>query len=181
MSMPQRQLKQLAKPIVTAPSEAAGRSRPRPRPSARERAVTWLRLWAAALLVAAGWMAVQTAIIATGSELVQARDVLARAERAGGELKLELASLRSVARIEAVAGERLGLILSRVDQPAPATIRHSPAPIHQPSRTVTLSLAEDAGRRLGAGEGIHPRPMLGAWDIFLDWLAGRAAEAATRD
>lgn len=181
MSMPQRQLSYLPEPIATGRSAPAGRKRARPQPSARERAVTWLRLWAVALLVAAGWMSLQTAIIASGSELVQARDALARTERLGGELQLKLSSLRSVARIEAIAGERLGLIRPRVDQPAPAALRHSSAPADQASRTVTLSLAESAGGGAGAAAGVRPRPMLGAWDTFLDWLAGRAAEAATRD
>jgi cell division protein FtsL len=181
MSMPQRQPQGLTEPIRTISGEAAGRKRPASRGNARERAATWLRLWAAALLVAGAWMALQTAIIATGTELVRQREVLARTERVGGELQLELASMRSVARIEAVARERLGFTRPQVDLPAAAAAPRSAVAADLPLRTVTLSLSERARGNREAGAGIRPRPMLGAWDTFLDWLAGRAAEAATRD
>ena len=181
MSMPGRQLRRLAEPISTMPSRPAKRSRLRPRLMALDLAVTWLRLWAAAFLVTAGWMTLQAAIIVTGSDLVQARDVLARTVRAGDELELELASMRSMARIEAAASERLGLTRPGVKHPVAAAVGHVVTASAAPSdRTVTLLLPSDAGIA-GVKADMRPRPRLGAWDTFLNWLTGRATEAATRD
>ncbi len=179
MGMPQRQPVRPAAPVSPAPDRFAGCNRPRPRPCARERAVTWVRFWVVAFLLAAGWMALQAAIIVTGTELVQARGELAGTVRAGDELRLELASLRSVARIEALAAQRLGFVRPPVNRAA-ATADATSREVVWEGRSVTLALTgseEDAG----AGTGTRPRPPMGAWDAFLNWLTGRPAEAVTRD
>ncbi|MDQ7793951.1 MAG: hypothetical protein RDU89_05995 [bacterium] len=148
--------------------------RPRRAWRARSRYQVCLVLLAGVLLAAAGWVALQAAITTAGQQLVQARTELAGAVRTGEELRLELAVLRSVERVEAVATGQLGFL-------RPPAVRVVPAaggtgvPVEAPLRTVTLPVGE------GTGAVAHeqPSPYLGAWDQFLRWLAGRTAEAGS--
>lgn len=127
-------------------------------------------------MVAAAWVALQAAITITGIQLARTRAELARATRTGEELRLELAGLRSVERVEAIAIGQLGFARPPgIRAVAAVPVMAAPA-VPAPSRTVTLTI-EDGG----AGGGITPEPARAqAWDQFLRWLAGRVAEAGSR-
>jgi len=167
--------------IRSGPAVRTGRLAPRRRawrasPGALRQA--GLVLVAGMLLATAGWVALQSAIATTGVELARARAELARARRVGQELRLELAALRSVERIEAVAVGKLGFSKpAAVRMPATPDLPDIPA-VTTASRTVTLRL-EDGPAAAPVAE--EPRLLMVAWDRFLRWLAGQRAEAGSWD